>query len=176
MRIISGSHRSKLINAPKNLNIRPTTDFAKEALFNILNNHIPFEDIDVLDLFAGTGSISYEFASRGAASVIAVEQNSSLCRFIQKNAKEIPLPAIRVVEKDVFAFLFRSQQRFDMIFADPPYDNEHIKKIPDMVFDGNFLKDDALLVIEHGRETNFKGHPRMIDHRIYSRVNFSIFK
>ena len=124
MRIVSGTHKSKRIYAPKNLPVRPTTDMAKESLFNILNNDYYFDEIRVLDLFSGTGNISYEFASRGTQQILSVDQNLNCIRFIQKTAEELGFKAITTLKADVFEFVTKHKQEYDVIFADAPYDIE----------------------------------------------------
>lgn len=139
MRIISGTYRGKQIRPPKNFKARPTTDFAKEGLFNILQNHYDPEDLDVLDLFAGTGSISYEFASRGARSVVAVEMEKSYHDFIRLTCKELDFDQVSVIRGDVFRYLKRPYQSFDIIFSDPPYDHPLLDTLPDLVFSTEIL-------------------------------------
>ena len=176
MRIISGSHKGRHIKTPTNLPVRPTTDLAKESLFNILNNHFDFEELDVLDLFAGTGNISFEFASRGAHRVISVDNNFKCAEFIRKAAQEYGLNKIITVQRaNVFVFLKYPQVPFDLIFADPPYDMEGIETIPDLVFDQKLLKPGGWLILEHSSAKKFKDHPFLNQQRNYGRVNFSIF-
>ncbi len=176
MRIISGSHKGRNIKAPTNLPVRPTTDLAKESLFNILNNHFDFEDLDVLDLFAGTGNISYEFASRGAKRIVSVENNYRCAEFIRKAAQEFGFNKIITVQRaNVFVFLKYPQIPFDLIFADPPYEMEGIDTIPDLVFEQNLLKNGGWLILEHSKANSFKDHPLLLQHRNYGKVNFSIF-
>jgi 16S rRNA (guanine(966)-N(2))-methyltransferase RsmD len=175
MRIISGNHRGKKIAAPENLPVRPTTDFAKESLFNILNNYFYFDSLEVLDLFAGTGNISYEFAARDAVKVVAVD-NSELCiNFIDRTAKSLQFDNIRAVRNDAIRFLTNCKQTFNVIFADPPYDWNKYNDIPQLVFDNNLLCKDGFLVIEHAVEVNFQQHPKFYQQRNYGKVNFSIF-
>lgn len=176
MRIIRGSHRGRKINPPGNLPVRPTTDLAKESLFNILENHFFMDELSVLDLFSGTGSIAYEFASRGSQRVLAVDNQSRCIRFIANTAAQLDLSAIRPVRTDVFVFLKHNKQRFNLIFADPPYDLEGTEVIPDRVFDGGMLLEDGWLVIEHPGEKSYKEHPRFFELRKYGRVHFSFFK
>ncbi len=176
MRIIGGSHRGRRINAPASLPVRPTTDLAKEALFNILHNHIDFEGIEVLDLFAGIGSISYEFASRDAAAVYSVELNARCASFIGETARKLNLKNLFVIRANVFSFLRRGSRKYDVIFADPPYDLEGIASIPGLVFNNDLLKGDGWLIIEHSRATVFEGHPMLVQQRKYGKVNFSFFR
>ena len=177
MRIIRGSHRGRQVHPPGNLPVRPTTDLAKESLFNILENNFFFEDLTVLDLFAGTGSISFEFASRGSRSVHAVDNNPRCVRFISETAEKLGLESIRSMRANAIQFIKRSsKQQYDIIFADPPYDMEGIEKLPEAVFEKGMLSKDGWLVIEHPGERDLSGFPQFFDHRKYGRVNFSFFK
>ena len=176
MRIISGKCKGRRIVAPKSIKARPTTDFAKEGLFNILNNITSIENKNVLDLFAGTGNVSFEFASRGAENVLSIDKQMSSIKFITDKAKELDL-SISSKRYDVFKFIAKSSNdTFDLIFADPPYDNSKIKIFPDEILKTSILKNDGLLILEHGNENDFSNHPNLIDKRTYSRVNFSFFK
>lgn len=175
MRIISGSHRGKKIKAPDNLPVRPTTDFAKESLFNILNNYFYFDGISVLDLFAGTGNISYEFAARGATSVIAVESNVSCTNFIQQTAQSLSFENLKVISSDAINYLKRASQQFNIIFADPPYDWDKYEIIPELVFEKQMLLPDGFLVIEHSISIDFQAHSKFFQQRNYGKVNFSLF-
>lgn len=176
MRIISGSNKGRIIKTPANLPVRPTTDLAKESLFNILNNHFDFEELDVLDLFAGTGNISYEFASRGAKRIVSVDNNFKCAEFIRKAAQEYGFNKIIAVQRaNVFVFLKYPQVPFDLIFADPPYDMEGIETIPDLIFNQKLLKPGGWLILEHSSANKFKDHPLLNQQRNYGRVNFSIF-
>ncbi|MDR3047233.1 MAG: 16S rRNA (guanine(966)-N(2))-methyltransferase RsmD, partial [Bacteroidales bacterium] len=154
MRIIAGKNKGRHIITPQNLPVRPTTDLGKESLFNILNNYFNFDRIVVCDLFAGTGNLSYEFASRGALSVVSVEQNHACAEFIKKNLNTLQYNNVTVVKGDVFHFLERSRQSFDIIFADPPYNLSNIEKIIELVFKNNLLKLNGWLVLEHSKEHN----------------------
>lgn len=177
MRIIAGVHRKKMIVPPSNFKARPTTDFAKENLFNVLWNHFDFEQIDVLDLFSGTGGISYEFASRGARKVVSIEMNPLHFKFIARTAKELDFDQMQVVQTN--AFIYLRQMRgifFDVIFADPPYELDLVDDIPDLVFESTLLKEDGWLILEHSGDHNFEQHSRFYEHRRYGSVNFSIFK
>ena len=175
MRIIGGIHKGRRLNAPANLPVRPTTDMAKEALFNILHNYYDFEGLRVLDLFAGIGSISYEFASRDAAEVTSVEQNPRCVNYISDTSRKLGLDKLFVIRANVFTFLKRGGKKYDIIFADPPYDIEGIDSIPDLVFDAELLDKDGWLIIEHSSSTDFQGHPRLDQQRKYGKVNFSMF-
>jgi 16S rRNA (guanine966-N2)-methyltransferase len=176
VRIISGTHKGRPIVTPANLPVRPTTDLAKESLFNILNNVFDFEDLEVMDLFSGTGSIAFEFASRGAKRIVVVDNNYRCAEFIRKATQGFGFNnTITVQRANVFSFLKYPQAPFDLIFADPPYDMENIEAIPDLVFGNKLLKKEGWLVLEHPREHNFETHPHFLQHRKYGKVNFSIF-
>ena len=176
MRIISGKFRGRAINPPKNLRARPTTDFAKENLFNILTNLVDFEECTVLDLFAGTGSISYEFASRGVKSVTAVEINSVHHNFIRNTARDLGTDNIFAVKANVFLYLKSCPKRFDIVFSDAPYDLEGIEDVVDLVLSGNILEDDGIFIFEHSEKYNFENHPLFWQSRSYGSVQFSFFK
>lgn len=176
MRIISGKYKGRRISAPTNITARPTTDFAKEGLFNLLNNRIDFEGIDVLDLFAGTGSIGIEFVSRDCNSVISIEQNDRHCAFIRKVCTELKITNLQLLKTDVFKYINSCHTQFDMIFADPPYELDKIAEIPNLIFARNLLKPDGLFVLEHSSKTSFELHPNFSDHRNYGNVNFSFFE
>ncbi|MBN2596047.1 16S rRNA (guanine(966)-N(2))-methyltransferase RsmD [Labilibaculum sp.] len=176
MRIISGTHKGRRISPDKNFKARPTTDFAKESLFNVLNNVIDFEDLKVLDLFGGTGGISYEFASRGAEMVMCIEKNHNHFSFIQKTIKELKFEQIQAIKTDVFRFLRNFPQKFDLIFADPPFAMKSLETIPNLVFEKELLSEDGLLIIEHGSSNDFSAHPNFTEKRVYGSVNFSFFK
>lgn len=176
MRIISGSHRGRTIVPPRNFRARPTTDFAKESLFNVLNNITEIEDAEVLDLFAGTGSISFEFASRGAKKIDAVELNSVHYAFIQETAKKFGFTQIRAIKTHAIKFIEFCSVTYDIIFADPPYEMENVNEIPDMIFKNNLLNQDGLLILEHSDSYNFNEHSRFVNSRTYGSVNFTFFK
>lgn len=177
MRIISGTHKGKVIFPDKNFRARPTTDFAKENLFNVLNNYIDIEGAVVLDLFSGTGSISYEFASRGAERIVSVELNYNHYSFIKKTIVQLGFKNINVFKTDVFIACKKLKgQSFDIIFADPPYDLEKIMDIPVAIFDNELLAPDGLAIIEHPGTVDFSSAPFFSEHRQYGSVNFSIFR
>ena len=176
MRSISGSCGGRTINPPKNLRARPTTDFAKENLFNVLGNVVDFEGIDVLDLFAGTGSISYEFASRGAASVTSVEINAVHYNFIRTTAKTYGLTNIYPVKANVFLYLKSCAKKYDVIFSDAPYDLEGSEAVVDMVLEKGLLKEGGIFIFEHSKNKDFSSHPRFSRLRSYGSVQFSIFE
>lgn len=175
MRIIAGSHGGRIIVPPKNLRARPTTDFAKENLFNVLGNMVDFEECDVLDLFAGTGSISYEFSSRGAKSITAVEINAIHYNFIKETAAKFGFTNLYPVKANVFLYLKSCPKQFDVIFSDAPYDLEDAESIVGMVFDKKLLRSGGLLIFEHSRDHDFSEHPNFIQKRSYGSVLFSIF-
>lgn len=175
MRIIGGTYRGKQIIAPKNLPVRPTTDFAKEGLFNILNNKVDFDGLTVLDLFCGTGNISLEFASRGAQKIYAIDKHSPCLLFLKDTAKALKLNSIVTDRADAFKYLEKSHSTFDVIFADPPYELENIPAIPDLVFAHNLLNENGWLIIEHSQKTDLSTKQNYIETRKYGNVNFSFF-
>ncbi len=175
MRIIGGKLKRRIITAPATLDVRPTTDMAKEALFSIINNNFDFTDIDVLDIFAGTGNISYEFASREAISVLAVDSNPKSVSFIKETSDKFQLDNLQVINNDALRFLEICKRKFDVIFADPPYDYEHYHKIPELVFSKQLLKEDGWLIVEHPASIKFNEHNTFFEHRKYGKVNFSFF-
>lgn len=176
MRVISGSLKGRRFNPPTNLPVRPTTDIAKESLFNILNNTIDFEDIKALDLYAGTGNISIELISRGCISVTAVEMNFKCTDFIKKTAIAFNIMNLQVVKTNVFNFLKFATSPYQLIFADPPYDMENTDKLPDIIFEKKLLSENGLLIIEHSRDNHFENHPHFFEQRNYGKVNFTFFK
>ncbi|MDN3667468.1 RsmD family RNA methyltransferase [Algibacter miyuki] len=177
MRIISGLYKSRRITAPKNLPVRPTTDMAKESLFNILNNTFYFDDISVLDLFAGTGNISYEFASRGTAQITAVDQDFGCIKFINQTAEQFDMP-INTIKSDVFKFLEKSTLKANVIFADPPYSftEEQFSKIPELVFKNNLLLEGGVLIVEHSKHTDISKSINFSYSKSYGGNMFSFFE
>ena len=175
MRIISGIFRSKQIRPPANFKARPTTDFAKEGLFNILIHQFSIEDLDVLDLFSGTGSISYEFASRGARSVLAIEMAPMHFKFIQETCRSMEMEQVTVIRADAFRYLKKSTQAFDFIFADPPFDHPGLAELPDLIFSTDILNKQGVFILEHPGSYSFTAHPRFLQHRKYGGVNFTFF-
>lgn len=176
MRIISGTYRGRTIEPPRNLRARPTTDFAKENLFNVLNNLIDYEETDVLDLFSGTGSISYEFASRGARSVTSVEINPVHYNFIRQTAQRLGMEHFYAVKANVFLYLKSCPKQFDLIFSDAPYDLDNSEQVIDLVFEHDLLRSEGLLIFEHSGSKDFSQHPQFWQSRNYGSVHFSFFK
>jgi len=176
MRIIGGTHKGKLIKLPLSYKARPTTDFAKEGLFNVLSNEYEFQDLKVLDLFGGTGAISYEFASRGAARVYCVEMARENASFIKTEAERLGLRNVTMVRDNVFDFLPICHEKFDLVFADPPYAIEGLETIPDKVFENDILFPERYMILEHGDEHSFVSHPYFKKEKVYGRVHFSFFE
>lgn len=176
MRIVSGNLKGKKITAPKKLPVRPTTDFAKEALFNILNNHYHFSGLQVLDLFSGTGIIAYEFGSRGAEAITSVDAHHECVRFISKTSDELDLP-IAAVKSDVLKYLSSTNVSYDIIFADPPYDFEveALQKIVDITFKQGLLQEDGVLIIEHSKKIDLSHLDHFTENRKYGNSVFSFF-
>ena len=176
MRIISGKYNGRTINPPRNLKARPTTDFAKENLFNVLNNLIDFEACDVLDLFSGTGSISYEFASRGARSVTSVEINPVHYNFIRQTAQQLGITNLHPVKANVFLYLKSCPKQFDVIFSDAPYDLEGSEEVIREVFTRDLLREEGILIFEHSKKMDFSTYEHFWQLRSYGSVQFSFFK
>lgn len=176
MRVITGKYKGRHFEVPRTFKARPTTDYAKESLFNVLNGYLEFEDACALDLFAGTGSITLELLSRGCARVVSVEKDPQHYRFITSFLDKLADSAAFPVRGDVFKFLTTVREQFDFIFADPPYSLPNIADIPDLVLDRDLLFPDGVFVLEHGKSNDFSKHPRCVDHRVYGSVNFSFFK
>ena len=176
MRIIGGSLKGLRLNPPKNLPVRPTTDLAKEALFNILLNQIEFEDIKVLDLFSGTGNISLEFASRGASLVMSIDRSIQCIHYLKDTARQHKLEHIKTFKADVFKYLQLETDQYELIFADPPYDLNQIPEIPKIIFDKNLLKPGGLLIVEHQSLQNLSNHPAFVEQRKYGHSSFSFFR
>lgn len=175
MRIIGGVLKGKTVLPPAGYKARPTTDFAKEGLFNVLNNEYEFEDLKVLDLFGGTGAIAFEFGSRGASRVYCVEMSRENATFIKTEADRLGLKNVTMVRDNVFDFLNVCRERFDIIFADPPYALEGLDTLPDRIFAADILYPDRYFILEHGGEYSFENHPRFVKEKIYGRVHFSFF-
>ena len=178
MRIITGKYKGRHFDIPRSFKARPTTDFAKENIFNVLNAYIDFEDTTALDLFSGTGSISLELLSRGCKLVISVEADRDHHRFILDCSQKLSIPnsQFSIIRGDVFRFLKSCKQQFDFIFADPPYALKELPTIPGLIFEKGLLKPDGILVFEHGKDHDFSGNPHFVEHRSYGSVNFSIFR
>ena len=176
MRIISGKYRGKVLIAPRNLPTRPTTDFAKEALFNLLQNYFNLEAITVLDLFAGTGNISYELASRGTENITAIDNNFLCVRFIHQTAEKLGFKGLQAIKADALQYVGRAYHKWDVIFADPPYNYANHSELVDVILSRHLLNEGGILVIEHGRETSFANHPNLFDERKYGNVHFSFFQ
>jgi len=178
MRIITGKYKGRHFDIPRTFKARPTTDFAKENIFNVLTGYMDFDGAEALDLFSGTGSITLELLSRGCHRVVSVELDRDHHRFIcdcihrlnVTDAQALPLRA------DAFRFVKSCRQQFDFIFADPPYALKELPQIPDLVFERALLKPDGILVFEHGKDHDFSQHPRFVEHREYGSVNFSLFR
>lgn len=176
MRVISGIYKHRRFDVPRSFKARPTTDFAKENLFNVLNNYLDFEGLSALDLFAGTGSISIELVSRGCDKVLSVEKDRQHYLFIKKVMTEVKTDKCMPICGDVFKFISRSTEQFDFIFADPPYALTELASIPDLIFEHNLLAEDGLFVLEHGKDCDFCQHAHFLEHREYGSVNFSFFR
>lgn len=177
MRIISGKQKGRRISAPKKLPVRPTTDMAKEALFNILNNHFNFTELKILELFAGTGNISYEFASRGSSPITSVDGDFGCVSFIKKTATEFDFD-ITAIKSDAFKFLEKCNSSFDIIFADPPYGLTQLQfeEISKLVFDRNLLDEDGMLIIEHSKDTKLDKMPNFSFAKTYGGTTFTFFE
>lgn len=194
MRIITGKYKGRHFDIPRTFKARPTTDFAKENIFNVLNGYVDFEESRALDLFAGTGSISLELLSRGCPQVVSVELDRDHARFIQQCIQKIGglEQTHSLIRGDVFRYIKSFKpvaqpmppalegtgggSRFDLIFADPPYQLPELATIPDLIFEHGLLAPDGLLVFEHGAKNDFSGHPHFLEHRAYGSVNFSLFR
>ena len=177
MRVITGKYKGRRFEIPRTFKARPTTDFAKENLFNVLQGYLDFdEEPSALDLFSGTGSITLELLSRGCGHVVSVESDplhfSFICSFVDKLKAKEAFP----VRADVFRYLSRCRECFDFIFADPPYSLEQLPQMPDIVMERGLLKEGGLFVLEHGKHNDFSQHPRFVEHRAYGSVNFSFFQ
>jgi len=177
MRIISGTFKGRRITAPKKLPVRPTTDMAKEALFNILNNRYYFDELSFLDLYSGTGNISYEFASRGCEDIISVDNDFGCIRFINKTSEDFDMN-IQTVKSDVFKYLENCNLKFNIIFADPPYNftQDIFEKIPQLVFNNNLLDENGLLIIEHSKQTDLSKSKKYSFSKSYGSNVFSFFE
>jgi 16S rRNA (guanine(966)-N(2))-methyltransferase RsmD len=177
MRIISGKYKGRRISPPKNLPVRPTTDMCKEALFNILNNNFNFSGLRILDLFAGTGSISFEFGSRGCTPITSVDGDMGCVMFIKKTAQEFDFD-ISAIKSDVFKFLEKSKASYDIIFADPPYgmEQKQFEKIIELVFEKELLEDDGMMIIEHSKYTKLEHMENFSFEKAYGGSVFTFFE
>ena len=177
MRVITGKYKGRHFDVPRSFKARPTTDFAKENLFNVLQGYIDFdEEPTALDLFSGTGSITLELLSRGCSRVVSVEADALHYSFIRGFIDKLQDLNAFPVRADVFRFLSKCHEQFDFIFADPPYALPQLEQLPDIILSRQLLREDGLFVLEHGKKQDFSNHPRIVDHRAYGSVNFSFFK
>jgi 16S rRNA (guanine966-N2)-methyltransferase len=176
LRIISGSHKGRVLQVDKRFSDRPTTDFAKESLFNILYNRFDFEELRVLDLFAGSGGISYEFASRGVKSIETVDSNANYIEFIKEQCKKIGFTQVKCIRADAFKYIEKCGQQYDIVFADPPYIMDGVNKLPALVFQFDLLKTDGLFILEHSKRFKFADVEHFTEERTYGNVHFSIFR
>ena len=176
MRIISGKYRRRRFEVPKNFKARPTTDFAKENLFNVIGNLIDLEDSTALDLFAGTGSIGFELLSRGCKEVVCVEKDAAHYAFIKKVKAELKDEQLLTVRGDAMKYIASAQQTFDFIFADPPYSFKELPQIPELILSKQLLNPNGIFVMEHPKECDFSHLPGFLQQRVYGSVNFSIFR
>ena len=176
MRIITGKYKGRHFEIPRSFKARPTTDFAKENIFNVLIQYVDFDEATALDLFSGTGSITLELLSRGCSQVVSVELDRDHHRFITDCLKKLGTEACIPLRGDVFRFLKSCHQQFDFIFADPPYALKELPTIPDIVFEKDLLKPEGIFVLVHGKDYDFSNHPHFVEHRSYGSVNFSLFR
>ena len=179
MRVISGIYKRRRFDVPHTFKARPTTDFAKENLFNVLtSNYFDFEEdhVSALDLFAGTGSISIELVSRGCGQVISIEKDRDHYAFICKVMREVKTDKCLPIRGDVFKYIQNCHEQFDFVFADPPYELPNLETLPDLVFSNSLLKENGLFVLEHGKKNSFETHPHFVEKRVYGSVNFSFFQ
>ena len=176
MRVITGKYKGRHFDIPRTFKARPTTDFAKENIFNVLNGYIDFEDCRALDLFAGTGSISIELLSREAQYVVGLELDRDHCTFIRQCIDKLGEDNYSLIRGDVFRYLKSCRETFDLIFADPPYALKNLEEIPQIVLDKDILSEDGIFVLEHGKHNHFEEHPCFLERRAYGSVNFSLFK
>ena len=176
MRIITGKYKGRRFDIPRTFKARPTTDFAKENLFNVLTGYVDFDGAMALDLFSGTGSITLELLSRGCRQVVSVEADRDHHAFIKQCLARLGDNNCVAIRGDVFRFVRSCRQQFDFVFADPPYALEQLSTIPDLIFRGDLLKPDGIFVLEHGNQNDFSSHPCFVERRIYGSVNFSLFR
>ena len=177
MRVITGKYKGRHFDVPRSFKARPTTDFAKENLFNVLRGYLDFEEgLSALDLFAGTGSITLELLSRGCERVVSVEKDPQHYAFIRSVIEKLQDLSADPVRGDVFHYIERCREQFDFIFADPPYALKELPELPDIVLSRSLLKPEGLFVLEHGQANDFSQHPRFLEHREYGSVNFTFFR
>lgn len=176
MRVITGKYKGRHFDVPSNFKARPTTDFAKENLFNVLRGYVDFEDLEVLDLFSGTGSLTLEFLSRGCSRVVSVEKDSRHYAFIRTIVASLKDPAATLLRMDALKYIEKSEDSFDLVFADPPYALPELPELPERVMNSVLLKDGAIFVLEHGKNYDFSARPYFVEHREYGSVNFSLFR
>ena len=176
MRIITGKYKGRHFDIPRTFKARPTTDFAKENIFNVLAGYIDFEGAEALDLFSGTGSITLELLSRGCSRVVSVELDRDHHRFILQCLQKLDSQPVTPLRGDVFRYIKSCKQQFDFIFADPPYALKELPTIPSLIFERGLLKDGGIFVFEHGKDNDFSDDPHFVEHRSYGSVNFSIFR
>lgn len=176
MRVITGKYKGKHFEVPRSFKARPTTDFAKENLFNVLRAYLDFEETRALDLFAGTGSISLELLSRGCPEVVCVERDRQHFAFLCRMFEALGDKAVRTLCGDALRFIEKNGQPFDLVFADPPYALKELPELPDRILSGKLLTSQGLLVLEHGKNYDFSVHPCFLEHRVYGSVNFSFFR
>jgi len=175
MRIISGFLKGRKIDPPKEFSARPTTDFAREGLFNLLFNRKEIQGAKVLDLFTGSGTVGFEFISRGAAEVVAVDSDMAVIKFIRKKAEEFNTPQMKPFRFDAVQYISRAGTTFDIVFCDPPFDRENLHEIPDAVFAHKLLKPEGVFILEHENIHTFETHPNYLEDRSYGRVKFTFF-
>ncbi|HLS71506.1 MAG TPA: RsmD family RNA methyltransferase [Chitinophagaceae bacterium] len=175
MRIIGGIHGGRKFHPPARIPARPTTDFAKEGLFNTLNNMISFEGLKTLDIFAGTGSISYELASRGATDLTLIERDRTTVQFINKTMEELKFDGFKILQMNVFKFLNNCVESYDFIFAGPPYALKEIDKIPDIIFDKKLLNPEGIFILEHTPRNDYQEHPQFLKMKNYGTTIFTYF-
>ena len=176
MRIITGIYKGRHFEIPRTFKARPTTDFAKENIFNVLRGYLDFDGIAALDLFSGTGSISLEMLSRGCGQVVSVEADRDHARFIRQCIAKIGAENHTLIQGDVFRFVKSCHQQFYFIFADPPYQLETLADLPELVLSTGILAPDGIFCLEHGKNYDFSSHSRFLEHRNYGSVNFSLFR
>lgn len=176
MRIISGKYGSRRVVPPSNLPVRPTTDRAREALFNVLHHRLDFQSESTLDLFCGTGMISFEFISRGVTDATAVDISGKCIAFVKKTATLLAIEELHAIKSDVFRFLKKESRSYSIIFADPPYSFPSLPLLPDTIFSTNLLQEGGIFILEHGKEHSFSEHPYFSEQRMYGHVCFSFFE